>query len=225
MTGILYECGTTGSIIENKTQTYNRWPSVNLTIKYYKWGDDDCTTADNELCYWPTTTTTGSLCWYDRQVFTPRKTPQEQLREILRSRMSPAIHRARKALSPAEEREMRARETLRRVVGEGQFQRYLVHGFVTVRHRNGYTYQIFPGHSGVNVWKNGQKIEHWCVLLSGNFPATDQVIMRYLMCVNNPDQLRAKANVSKSTGRMQTTVRAEEMRSLPEIFRLLKQVA
>jgi hypothetical protein len=192
------------NIIPNKTSYCG---SIN-----YRWLTDDSETRTD--------------CGYllSNSEWAPRlSSPQEQLRKAMAQRLAPAIHILRKALTPAEERETRARETLRRVIGDEKYQKYLRCGFVTVRNpRNGFTYQCFPGHGGVKVWKDGQMVESWCVLLQGNFPPTDQLITRYLMVLNNPDQLRAIANVSRGNNRARQPQQVMPQEDLVKLFKKLK---
>jgi hypothetical protein len=90
-------------------------------------------------------------------------------------------------------RETRARETLLRVLGEDKFKRFLKHGFVSVRAKSGLVYQIFPGHGITNVYEDGEKVERLCVVLRGNFPPTDSLIMRYLLILNDERDFRSHA--------------------------------
>lgn len=122
---------------------------------------------------------------------TPVKTLAERMREVIANRHAPAVIGTRLPVESAfDAREKRARETLRLVVGDDQYRRFLKHGFVSARNRkSGKVYQIFGGTRMVNVYENGKHIERLCVYLSGSFPATDQIIVRYLMALNNEQQL------------------------------------
>jgi hypothetical protein len=215
----------------------NRKKNINI-IKWDKYIKTQDNYLYNEIIYSATTsgspnyweTTSGSLNLgttetpkWDDYLYLPPPSPREQLRRAMAQRLAPAIHVLRKALTPAEEQETRARGTLRRVVGDEKFQRYLCCGFVTVRNpRNGLTYQCFPGHGGVKVWKDGKMVESWCVFLQGNFPPTDQLITRYLMVLNNPDQLRAIANVSQGRNPMHQPQQALPQEDLVQLFKKLK---
>jgi hypothetical protein len=146
-----------------------------------------------------TTLTTAWRVYYDSNgwqkpsgLYVP-KTPQERMREIIKSRISPAVHVRNNPLSHTEcERETRARETLKRVVGEAQFRRFLSKGFVTAKGKSGKVYQIFPGHGITKVYYGGKMIERLCVVLPGSFPPTDSVIVRYLLAINNEQMLWSK---------------------------------
>lgn len=154
----------------------------------------------------------------------PPKPAAERLREILNSRMAPGVLSSCKPLGYTQDvREVRARETLRRVLGEDRFRDFVRRGFVSVRAKSGLVYQIFPGSDFTKVYDNGKLIERLCVVLLGGFPPTDSLIMRYLMILNNEQQFRGyaiKHNVYAPTLPMKP-----DQRSLIEIFKELKKVA
>lgn len=159
-----------------------------------------------------------------------RQTPQQRLAQILKQRQSPFLHAKSKtrAVSHGDEREMRARETLRMIVGEEKFQRFIRRGFVTAYNRkSGYTYQIFhSSHHLTHVWKNGKMVQRLCIYLKGNFPPTDFVITMYLLAINNDDriwQVGVKNPPLPATEREEKLI--EEPKSLVEIFNELKGVA
>jgi hypothetical protein len=160
----------------------------------------------------------GDKWWYE----TPG--PKSQLREIIRSRQSPTIITRKPAPTVTDIREVRARETLFRVLGEEKFRRFLKHGFVSVRAKSGLVYQIFPGHDFTNVYQDGVKIERLCVVFKGNFPPTDSLIMRYLLILNDEREFRRHANEFMVTRRIGKPV-IKKIESLPEAWRRLRAVA
>jgi hypothetical protein len=141
-----------------------------------------------------TWTINGTTC---PTVVYPQKTRREVLQEIIRERHAPAAHFGRKPLAlPADEREARARDTLRRVIGEQAYRCFLISGQVSVRSpRSGLTYVIRPGHGLTKVLDKGRFVETLCVVLPGNFPPTDSLITRYLMILNDERHFRSLANV------------------------------
>jgi hypothetical protein len=155
------------------------------------------------------------------------KSPADRMREIIDRRQAPAIriNKDRKTIMPsADERELRARETLRRVVGNEKYQSFLKNGFVSVRAKSGLDYQIFPGHGITCVYDRGIMIDRLCVVLKGNFPPTDELIVRYLMILNNEQQFRSYANIHKPFEREKTLILPQEHKPLTEIFKQLKKV-
>lgn len=170
---------------------------------------------------------TGDSLYYTCDVKQP--TPLEQIKSIIKSRMSPAIHRRNKYLTtPQQQNEMRARETLRRVIGEEQFRGFLIKGFISVKGKSGRVYQIFPGHNMTTVYDKGKPIEKLCVVMSGDFPPTDSVIMRYLLILNDEAKFRSLANVSaipKSLWGDLSFALPTVKKTLPDIMKELRSMA
>lgn len=159
---------------------------------------------------------------------------KRRIHEVIQSRCSPNIivrnNTKRQPLAmPTDIREQRARETLRRVIGDAKFTNFVRHGFISVKARSGLVYQIFTGHGITHVFNQGNLVERLCVVLQGNFPPTDSLIMRYLLILNNEQQFRSFA-VKHSvegyqTGRSHQQNGQADIRPLAEIFKELKRVA
>lgn len=185
-------------------------------LKAFLWSVDNCATA------------TGNIYrqWtydYEENYHTRLRTPQDRLREIIQQRQSPAVIGTRKFLTLVQDpRELRARETLRRVLGDEKFRRFIKNGFTTVRARSGLVYQIFPGHGITNVYRDGQKVERLCVVLRGDFPPTDSLIMRYLLILNDEQDFRSHAVKHTVYPANMTATPPRGQESLPEVFRRLK---
>ena len=194
---------------------------------YYDW-----TTSNTCLC----NTTTSASAWntYGYVAFqAPPVPPSERMREIIQSRQAPAIHVRRHPLEQKMDvRELRARETLRRLIGEEKYRNFLCCGFLTVRGISGLTYQIFPGYNTAKSYRAGKLVESLCIRLYGGFTPTDELIMRYLMILNDEEKFRKIANIS----RLERYVREDRMalpvvdrnlqtESLPAVFRRLKEMA
>ena len=131
------------------------------------------------------TGTNNDIIWTD----VPAKvlTPQERLRDMIKARMAPTIITSRRKPMPMEvdEREIRAREMLCRFIGPQLFKRFLRDGFITVVPKSGLTYRIYPGHRMTEVYDRGVMVERLCVVLNGRFPPTDELVMRYLLILND----------------------------------------
>lgn len=151
-------------------------------------------------------------------------TAAEKLKQFLNKRMSPDIISSCKPLGYTDDiREIRARETLRRVLGEDKFRDFVRRGSVSVRAKSGLVYQIFPAHDFTKVYDRGKLIERLCVVLQGGFPPTDSLIMRYLMILNNEKQFRSYANVHE-VGTPILPLKPDQ-RTLVEVFKEMKRVA
>lgn len=159
--------------------------------------------------------------------------PSRRLREIMASRAGPEIiiigqnafqAGQRKELpAPKNDAEVRARQTLKRIIGEKQFRAYLKKGFVIAQGKSGLIYQIFPNHSITNVFERGTMKERICIYLRGGYCPTDHVIMRYVMALHDEEEFRAKANTWSAFARKQRVQPAKkDNRSLTEIYAELK---
>lgn len=217
---------TTSAISSNYTammSAYTRSVAINETkikAQFYRsiqaWATDVTynITADEHA------TTSCTYC-IDGEIEPPSLV--DHMRELIRSRMAPAIHIANKGLRPTTNpTEIRARQTLRRLIGEVAFQRYLARGFHVVKGESGRNYQIFPGHEMVRVWENGEQLERLCVVLSGAFPPTDSVLMRMLLIQDSEERFRGKANVNRPNYFNIPSPTLPEPKSLPELFKFYK---
>ena len=73
--------------------------------------------------------------------------------------------------------ENRAINTLREMITETEFRRYIKYGFILVKASSGFTYQIFRNRSHTKVWQNGKLIKEICVRIKDSqIPPTDNVI-------------------------------------------------
>ena len=198
---------------------YSKW----TTDGFYSWG-----ASYNDLSI-----TSASWIWGEDDPYWGTSAPpipipaSDRLRDMIRQRQAPAIivsNRRRPMETTNQLNELRARATLRRVLGDDQFRRFLKNGFITVRALSGKIYQIYPGHGMTMVWQNGKPIEKLCVVLSGNFPPTDSMIMRYLMILNDEDDFRSRANVFNAPSNTVTPARTnpDHTTPLPDLYRKLK---
>jgi hypothetical protein len=155
------------------------------------------------------------------------RTPGQRLREIIQNRQAPAFigYKSRKAISPTKNvKEICARETLRKILGENDYRTFLRNGFVSVRPKSGLVYQIFPSHNITNVYQDGVKIERLCVVLKGDFPPTDSLIMRYLLILNDEQGFRKLAIQHHVVADHKPRENVVKNESLPTIYRRLKLV-
>lgn len=206
-------------------KTYNAWTLPTIVPASYP-ATCGTTWCSNSFTAYPTTSTygvTNAGNWYVWNQ-APLKTPAEQLRDIIRERLGPAIVPDRALGMAASIAEERARQTLRRVIGEERYRRYLRNGFLTVRGKTGLVYQIFAGGNMTQVYDKGRRVEKLCVILRGGFPPTDQLIMRYLLILNDETNFRAYANRYQASPSIRAAMPRTD-RPLVELFRELKGAA
>lgn len=229
---------TTAAYLDTVAKRYIKIGTATNTCRWNYSDDEDSTISGYTNCV--NTTSTATRVWKVRNgwyidsgnsqtitVDAPVIPLSERLREIIRSRMAPAviIPTRKPLMTPEDLREARARETLRRVIGEEKFARFLRTGFISVRAKSGRFYQLFPGHGITRVFENGELVERLCVYLQGNFPPTDDLIMRYLLVLNDEEGFRAKANKHSIAPSSLMTMDGVDRRPLPEIMSFLKLAA
>jgi len=198
----------TSAVTQPTGFSYNSWAADCSTTTSWEWGYKKYIFGSDGCVVYP-----------------PPKTAGQLLRDIIEQRQTPAIHVCRQGLRASIDiREQRARETLRRVIGDDKYQSFLRNGFVSVRGRSGLIYQIFPGHNMTCVFDRGKMVERLCVVLAKDFPPTDSLIMRYLLILNNENKFRGLAN-KHAVYKPNLTVQSQDQRSLVEIFKSLKKVA
>jgi len=93
--------------------------------------------------------------------------------------------------------EMTAIETLREMITETEFRKYMVHGFILVKGTSGKIYQIFRRTKHTKVWYKGQLIEEICVRIrfDQNVPLTDNVIAFKIMIETDEEEFKKLGNV------------------------------
>ncbi len=101
-------------------------------------------------------------------------------------------------ISNIAENERVAIETLREMISEAEFRKYIKHGFVLVRGQSGYIYQIFRNRAHTKVWKNGTVIKEVCVRIEDNeIPPTDNIIAFKILIEGSEEEFEKLGNVYK----------------------------
>lgn len=206
----------------------------NPTVYYDNCSSSTTSSFLNPTAIWPTSTTNSSII-YDYEgnwqktagIWQQFKIPiKAKLRQIISERIAPDIiiknNDRRIPLKISKDiREQRARETLRKILGEKKFLNFLKSGFLSIKAKSNKIYQIFPGSQFTCVFENGNLIEKLCVILKGNFPPTDSLLMRYLLILNNEDEFRSLA-IKHPVCSQKLELGEKNVKSLIEIFRELK---
>jgi hypothetical protein len=92
--------------------------------------------------------------------------------------------------------ELVALSSLREMISESDYRKYVVHGFILVTAESGRVYQIFRNRSHTKVWENGVVVEEVCVRISDhNMPATDNVIALKTILEHSEEEFHAIGNV------------------------------
>jgi hypothetical protein len=94
------------------------------------------------------------------------------------------------------ETEQVALDTLREMINEEEYRRYLRYGFVTIRGGSGDLYQVFRNRAHTVVWRNGEIIEEVCVRINHMVavPPTDNVIAFLTMISADEEEFKNMGN-------------------------------
>jgi len=96
--------------------------------------------------------------------------------------------------------EAKAIETLREMITETEYRKFITHGFILVKGQSGYIYQIFRTNSHTKVWKNGQIVKEICVKIQDrDVPPTDNVIAHKILIETSEEDFEKLGNVYKMT--------------------------
>ncbi len=104
--------------------------------------------------------------------------------------------RARPLYGDIPKNEMTAIDTLKEIITEVEFRKYMVHGFILVKGVSGRIYQIFRGRTHTVVWENGKVIEEICVHIKNwKIPPTDSVIALKILIEASEADFKSLGNV------------------------------
>lgn len=175
-----------------------RWNEFQIAVdQSFFYAKTDGSTGNSTTLNINTNTATGITVNYEPfinitgadiplQVFERRRKPRYSI-----------PRRNRTSLRPGAENEEKARRLLQRLIGFRRFARYIRDGFVAHKGKSGRIFQVYPGHTHMKVWEQGEHIESWCLCIKdGKVPPTDSVVMRLLMLEHSEDQYRELSNVS-----------------------------
>jgi hypothetical protein len=95
-------------------------------------------------------------------------------------------------VSPAEQK---ALDTLREMISESDYRKYIKHGFLMVCGSDRDMYQVFRTQSHTKVWRDGKVIEEICVRIKDfNVPPTDNVIAFKTLIEINSEAFKLMGN-------------------------------
>jgi hypothetical protein len=126
-------------------------------------------------------------------------TPGEIIRESIKSNLVIlSKNRASSIAIDTKNPEYNALMTLREMISETDFRRYLKYGFVNVMGKKGKVYQIFRDRPHTKVFENGCLKEEICVRLPNYVPNTDNIIAFKTMIETSEELFRSSGNVYKN---------------------------
>jgi hypothetical protein len=114
--------------------------------------------------------------YYDLCKYSKELNNTERKRREIRSNLAIIVKSRSQELRDIQDNEWVAMQTLREMITETAYRRYLKDGFISVCGQSGKVYQIFRNRSHQKVYLKGELIEEICVRLKGDVPPTDNVI-------------------------------------------------
>lgn len=126
----------------------------------------------------------------------PREDRRAELRKKIRTNLVIKIKTRAQPIRGIQKNEEIAIETLREMITEQEFRRYVKHGFIMVAGQNDRFYQVFRNNPHTKVWYKGKVIEQVCVRIQDrNIPATDNVIAFKTMIETDEAEFKKLGNV------------------------------
>lgn len=103
-------------------------------------------------------------------------TPVSRKRREIKEQLTIIVHSRAQELRDVPENEWVAMQTLRDMITETEYRKYLRDGFISVHGQSGKVYQVFRNKAHTKVFFRGELVEEICVRLKGMAPPTDNVI-------------------------------------------------
>jgi len=124
---------------------------------------------------------------------------KEYIRAQLKSKLTIIVKSRARPIQNIPDNERVAIETLREMITEAEFRKYIKDGFILVRGLSGRIYQIFRDQHHTKVWEKGKLVEEVCVRLkSSKVPPTDNVIAFRTAILCSESEFRKLGNVYKN---------------------------
>ena len=140
---------------------------------------------------------TVNYTYSDYPFIAPPADPSAILKTRIKGNLTIIIKSRANPIRDIPENEKIAIETLREMITETEFRKYLKDAFILVRGRSGRVYQIFRDKDHTKVWEKGKLVEEVCVRIkrSLNVPPTDNVIAFRTAILCSENEFKKLGNV------------------------------
>lgn len=152
--------------------------------------DDNCTITASSSYITGLYSTAGEVIWAGIR-------KKSEIIRNLRKNLKPTFSQRGRVIKSKEENEQTAIETLREMITEKDFRKYIKYGFLLVRGESGAIYQIFRDNWHTKVWKSGKMVEEICVRLKRGVPPTDNIIAFKTLIESSEEDFKKLGNVYK----------------------------
>jgi hypothetical protein len=127
--------------------------------------------------------------------FVPQQNQKEIKRYQLKSKLIISVKSRAQLVRGVSAAEQTAIQTLREMISESDFRRYIKYGFLMVRGSSGDMFQVFRENWKTKVYRDGELIEEVCVRIKdSNVPPTDNVIAFKTIIESDDEAFRAMGN-------------------------------
>lgn len=127
---------------------------------------------------------------------------RDQLKQKFRNQLN-GIERKRLALQAGVSvAELKARDTLRDMLSEADWRRYVTNSFIMVRGESGKWYQVFANHNyeRIRVYEKGEHTANLCIHSDSECPLSDHVIAMKIQIELDEDSLWRESNTFDRRG-------------------------
>jgi len=119
--------------------------------------------------------------------------------------------------------ELKARETLRDMITEADWRRYVTNGFIMVKGMSGYWYQVFNMRSArIRVYKDGKHTHNLCIHTDRECPPSDHIINMKILVELDEASIWKGSNILSPYKDHYTQTLHPPAHNLVEQFRRLK---
>jgi hypothetical protein len=126
---------------------------------------------------------------------------KQAVKQMVRKRLTPEERRHRQYLEAMKTpQEQKARDSLRDILSENDWRRYVTNGFVMVRGPSGKFYQVFANRSHTQVFEKGKNVASLCIHSDASCPPTDHVINMKLLIEMDEALVWHGANITWKNG-------------------------
>jgi hypothetical protein len=119
-------------------------------------------------------------------------------RSVLKSNITILVRNRQSTLAAkVSAQEQKARDTLRDMISEREYRRYLANGFLMVRSASGRWYQVFTNQRHIRVYEKGALVSEICIHTARECPPTDHVIQMKILAETAEELIWDGGNVRK----------------------------
>ena len=154
--------------------------------------------------------------------FLPRISIFEEIKEAIKTNVLIKInYRQQFKAERLSESEIKARNSLRDMITEADWRKYITNGFVIAKGKSGKFYQIFKDQRKVRVYEHGNFINEICIHTDAVCPPTDHVINIKLLVEYQEDHLWKNGNIYKAVSK--TSEQVVNPNNILDMFNKYKQ--